>query len=144
MKPKTFLKRGAGLLTAGIMALTAFTGCSGDQGTGLFIDGKHQDIDWVMKINGEEVSMDLYRCYYLNQVQSDVNSYGDDYWNNEELYNQTKVIAESNVECYTEILRQCRERALPWMPTNRLRWTLICSRPVPIMKPMGIGRLLWR
>lgn len=112
MKPKTFLKRGAGLLTAGIMALTAFTGCSGDQGTGLFIDGKHQDIDWVMKINGEEVSMDLYRCYYLNQVQSDVNSYGDDYWNNEELYNQTKVIAESNVECYTEILRQCRERGI--------------------------------
>ena len=144
MKPKTFLKRGAGLLTAGIMALTAFTGCSGDQGTGLFIDGKHQDIDWVMKINGEEVSMDLYRCYYLNQVQSDVNSYGDDYWNNEELYNQTKVIASPTWNATPKSSASAGSGALPWMPTNRLRWTLICSRPVPIMKPMGIGRLLWR
>ena len=112
MKRKTFLKRGAGLLAAGVLALTAFTGCSSDQGTGLFIDGQRQDIDWVMKINGEEVGMDLYRCYFLNQVQSDVNSYGDDYWDNEDLYNQTKIIAESNVECYTEILRQCRERGI--------------------------------
>ncbi len=112
MKPKTILMRGAGVLAAGVLSLTALTGCSGDQETGLFIDGQHQDIDWVMRINGEEVSMDLYRCYFLNQVQSDANSYGDDYWNNEELYNQTKVIVESNVECYTEILRQCRERGI--------------------------------
>ena len=112
MKPKTFLLRGAGLLAAGVMTLTALTGCSSDSGTGLFIDGKRQDIDWVMKVNGEEVSMDLYRCYYLNQVKSDENSYGEDYWGDQDLYDQTKVIAESNVECYTEILRQCRERGI--------------------------------
>lgn len=109
MKRKTFLTRGVALLAAGALSLSAFTGCSSDQETGLFIDGQYQDIDWVMKVNGEEVSMELYRCYYLNQVQSDVNSYGDDYWGNEELYNQTKVIVESNLEGYVEILRQCRE-----------------------------------
>lgn len=112
MKRKTFFMRGAGLLAAGMMTLCALTGCSGEESTGLFIDGQHQDIDWVMRVNGEEVSMDLYRCYYLNQVQSDVNSYGDDYWNNEELYNQTKVVVESTLEGYVEILRQCRERGI--------------------------------
>ncbi len=109
MRRKTFFMRGVGLLAAGVLSLSAFTGCSSDQGTGLYIDGQYQDIDWVMKVNGEEVSMELYRCYYLNQVQSDVNSYGEDYWNNEELYNQTKVIVESTLEGYVEILRQCRE-----------------------------------
>lgn len=112
MKLKTFLMRGVGLLAAGALSLSALTGCSQGQQTGLFLDGKYQDIDWVIKINGEEVGMDLYRCYFLNQVQSDVNSYGEDYWGNEELYNQTKVMVESNVECYTEILRQCRERGI--------------------------------
>ena len=48
----------------------------------LFLNGENVEVDWVLKINGKEVSADTYRYQFL--TMRDENDEGDaNFWNDE-------------------------------------------------------------
>ncbi len=63
-----FMKKTAGLLLALLLLLA---GCSGSGGAKLVVNGKEVSVPYVMKINGEKISLEEFRYYFLFQTLFD-------------------------------------------------------------------------
>lgn len=74
-------------LLAALLAVLALSGCS-DEGpvpSGcLRIDGKDVRTDWVMKVDGKEVSADEYRYFFMNVAYEYSGGYDTYAWSDEE------------------------------------------------------------
>jgi parvulin-like peptidyl-prolyl isomerase len=79
MKQRT--KRAASALLSFTMLAGMLTGCGGsdEPAPGLTVDGQTVDAPYVLTIDGEQVSFDLYRYYYLN-LKNSLDKGDESYW----------------------------------------------------------------
>lgn len=77
------LRKIAGLFMAVAMTASVLAGCQQNQvataPTTITVDGKEVAVPYVMKVDGQEVPLDLYRYFYLS-VKYQMDNGDDSYW----------------------------------------------------------------
>ena len=62
------MKKALAVAMAALLLMLSFAGCKNNEtssGSYLTVDGKSVDVPYVMKIDGEEISLEVFRFYYL-------------------------------------------------------------------------------
>ena len=72
------VKKMLAALLAAIMCLGVLSGCSGTE-AGIYVDGEKQEINKLMTINGNDITVEEYRYYFLNN-KKDMDEGNAEYW----------------------------------------------------------------
>ena len=72
------VKRILAAALAAVLCLGTFSGCSGTE-AGIYVDGEKQEISKLMTIDGNDITVEEYRYYFLNN-KKDMEENNPDYW----------------------------------------------------------------
>ncbi len=106
------LKRTLSLVLALALTLTLFAGCGKNSGSDtanqITVDGKTINVPYALIVNGNKVSMDLFRYFYLT-MKTNYDGGDETVWDDEELTSQLLEATESYVVSYAIIEALCDE-----------------------------------